>query len=145
MPPTIYWVTLSENDQEQVKINVEKRNGSQETFDEDKLARGVSRSGTPFMMAKDIAKSIHKKLREKSDNSTIRSMDIKDYVVEELKSRNEGTIAESFSGYSKNTITELSGSNKYDSKAGPTQRSRQKDHAKYKDATNNEESKVGLQ
>jgi predicted class III extradiol MEMO1 family dioxygenase len=96
------------------------------------------------MMAKDIAKSIHKKLREKSDNSTIRSMDIKDYVVEELKSRNEGTIAESFSGYSKNTITELSGSNKYDSKAGPTQRSRQKDHAKYKDATNNEESKAGL-
>jgi transcriptional repressor NrdR len=136
---------LSENDQEQVKINVEKRNGSQETFDEDKLARGVSRSGTPFLMAKDIAKSIYKKLREKSDNNAIRSMDIKEYVVEELKSRNEGTIAESFSGYSKNAITELSGSNnKYDSKAGPTQRSHQKDHAKYKDATNNEESKVGL-
>jgi transcriptional regulator NrdR family protein len=64
---------VSENDQEQVKINVEKRNGSQETFDEEKLARGVSRSGTPFMMAKDIAKSIHKKLSEKPDNKTIRS------------------------------------------------------------------------
>ena len=114
-------------------------------FDEDKLARGVSRSGTPFLMAKDIAKSIHKKLMEKSDNKAIRSMDIKDYVVEELKSRNEGTIAESFFGYSKNTITELSGSNnKYNSKAGPTQRSHQKDHAIFKDATNNEESKVGL-
>ena len=114
-------------------------------FDEDKLARRVSRSGTPFLMAKDIAKSIHKKLMEKSDNYAIRSIDIKDYVVEELKSRNEGTITESFSGYSKNTITELSGSNnKYNSKAGPTQRSHQKDHAKFKDATNNEESKVGL-
>ena len=32
-------------------------------------------------------------------------------------------IAESFSGYSKNTITELSANHKYDSKAGPTQRS----------------------
>jgi hypothetical protein len=54
-------------------------------------------------------------------------------VVEELKSLNEGTIAE------------LSGSNnKYNSKAGPTQRSPQKDHAKFNDATNNEESKVGL-
>jgi hypothetical protein len=45
-------------------------------------------------------------------------------------------IAESYSGYSKNTITELSGSNKYDSKAGPTQRSRQKEYAKHKDIIN---------
>jgi hypothetical protein len=37
-------------------------------FDEDKLARRVSRSGIPFLMAKDIAKSIHKKLME---NQTI--------------------------------------------------------------------------
>ena len=73
-------------------------------FDENKIARGVSRSGTPFLMAKDIAKSIHKKLMEKSDNNAIRSIDIKDYVVEELKSRNEGTIAESFSGYSKTQL-----------------------------------------
>ena len=49
---------MNGNDTQQVNISVEKRNGSQETFDEDKLARGVSRSGTPFMMAKDIAKSI---------------------------------------------------------------------------------------
>jgi len=34
---------LNDNNQEQAKINVEKRNGSSETFDEDKLARGVSR------------------------------------------------------------------------------------------------------
>jgi transcriptional repressor NrdR len=133
------------NDTNQLNINVEKRNGSHEIFDEDKLTQGVSRSGTPFLMAKDIAKSIHKKIKEKNaNNTTILSSEIKEFVIEELKSRNEGTIAESFSGYSKNTITELSGNHKYDSKAGPTQRSHQKEHAKQKDSTNQEESKIGL-
>jgi hypothetical protein len=135
---------LSDNNHEQGKINVEKRNGGSETFDEDKLARGVSRSGTPFLMAKDIAKSIHKKLEEKPENTTIRSIDIKDYVVEELKSRNESVIAESYSGYSKNTLTDLSGDNKFDSKVSPTQRTHQKEYVKQKDATNEEESKRGL-
>jgi len=125
------------NGSDPVNINVEKRNGSLEAFNEEKLAKGVSRSGTPFMMAKDIAKSIHTKLKENNNNSnnnTIRSSQIKEFVIEELKSRNENVIAESYSGYSKNTITELSGSNKYDSKASPTQRSHQKEYVKQKDS-----------
>lgn len=122
--------------QQQVNINVEKRNGSYEIFDKDKLARGVSRSGTPFMMAKDIAESIHNRLKENTNNNTIRSSKIKELVTEELKARNENVIAESFSGYSKNTITELSGNHKYDSKADPTQRSNQKEHVKQKDIVN---------
>jgi hypothetical protein len=135
---------LNSNDSEQVNISVEKRNGSHESFNEDKLARGVSRSGTPFMMAKDIAKSIYKKIKENnSNNNTISSNQIKEFVIEELKSRNENVIAESFSGYSKNTITELSANHKYDSKASPTQRSHQKEHVKQKDSTNQEESKAG--
>lgn len=135
---------MNGDSQEQIKISVEKRNGRSEAFDEDKLARGVSRSGTPFVMAKDIAKSIHKKLEEKTKNNAVRSVDIRDYVIEELKSRNEGVIAESYSGYSKNTLTDLSGDNKFDSKVTPTQRSHQKEYAKQKDATNEEESKRGL-
>lgn len=135
---------MNDDNQEQVKISVEKRNGRSEAFDEDKLARGVSRSGTPFVMAKDIAKSIHKKLEEKTKDNAVRSVDIRDYVIEELKSRNEGVIAESYSGYSKNTITDLSADNKFDSKVTPTQRSHQKEYAKQKDATNEEESKRGL-
>ena len=98
------------------------------------------------MMAKDIAKSIQKKIKENnnSNNNTIHSSQIKEFVTEELKSRNENVIAESFSGYSKNTITELSANHKYDSKAGPTQRSHQKEYVKQKDSTNQEESKAGL-
>ena len=135
---------MNGNGSEQVNINIEKRNGAVEAFDEEKLARGVSRSGTPFMMAKDIAKSIQKKIKENnSNNNTIHSSQIKEFVTEELKSRNENVIAESFSGYSKNTITELSANHKYDSKAGPTQRSHQKEYVKQKDSTNQEESKAG--
>lgn len=93
------------------------------------------------MMAKDIAKSIHNKLKENTNNSTIRSSQIKELVTEERKARNENVIAESFSGYSKNTITELSGNHKFNSKAGTTQRSHQKEHVKQKDSTNQEESK----
>lgn len=37
--------------------------------------------------------------------------------MEELESRNKGTIAESFSSYNKNIITELPGNHIYDSKA----------------------------
>ncbi len=66
----------------------------------------------------------------------MRSNDIKEYIVEEWKSKNENVIADSYSGYSKNIITELSANNKYDSKASPTQRSHEKEHVKQKDRTN---------
>jgi hypothetical protein len=38
--------------------NVQKRDGNTEPFDQEKMARAVSRAGTPFVMALDIAKTI---------------------------------------------------------------------------------------
>jgi len=106
---------------------LKKRNGSHETFNEEKLARGVSRSGIPFMMAKDIAESINKKIKE-NNNNTILSSQIKKFVIEELKSRNENVITESYSGYSKSTITDLSANHTYNSKASSDHRSNKKDY-----------------
>jgi transcriptional regulator NrdR family protein len=37
---------------------VQKRNGQLEPFSEKKMARSVSRAGTPFLVAKDISKSV---------------------------------------------------------------------------------------
>lgn len=37
------------------ELNVEKRSGNSEKFDEEKLVRGISRAGTLFMLAKDIS------------------------------------------------------------------------------------------
>lgn len=104
-------------------FTVTKRNGRTEPFDEDKLAQTVGRAGIPFVMAKDISKTIYKKIGEDNkSNKNIPSTEIKSLVIEELKSRNESTIAESYSGYSKNVQTslreEFGNNQKYDSKVG---------------------------
>ena len=89
-------------------------------------------------MAKDIEKSLHEKLKENSNNNTFQSSNIKQYVAEELKSGNENVIAESYSGYSKSTLTELSYNNKYTSKASPAQRHHEKERKKQKDTIGKE-------
>jgi transcriptional repressor NrdR len=53
-------------------LTVEKSSGNSEKFEE-KLVRGFSRAGTPFMLAKDISKSITSKLMC-HDNNFLRSI-----------------------------------------------------------------------
>ena len=58
---------MTENPQEKASLSelmVEKRSGNSEKFDEEKLVRGISRAGTPSMLAKDISKSISIKMTE---------------------------------------------------------------------------------
>ena len=112
-------------------ITVEKKNGKIESFDEDKLARSVSRAGTPFLMAKDIAQSINNKMKRKDRSHPISYIDIRNQVVEELKSRNQNMIAESYSGYMKNRAT--STSDKYYSKVSSSIKTHAKQFAKDKD------------
>ncbi|MBA3285979.1 MAG: hypothetical protein H0U27_13110 [Nitrosopumilus sp.] len=129
------------------KINVEKKNGNLEPFDEEKLTRGISRAGTPFMIAKDIANSIHEKLKEKSTQDSIGTVKIREQVIEELKSRNQDTIAASYSGYSKNKITSLKEehfmNSKDDSKVATSMNTQAKQNVKDKDNTSGRGSKVG--
>ena len=120
------------------ELIVEKRSGNSEKFDEEKLVRGISRSGTPFMLAKDISKSIINKLVENPPiDNFIYSNKIREYVIEELKQRNQDTIAESYSGYSKNNITSIKEErlkdSKYASKGSPSINTRSKQFAKDKD------------
>ena len=58
---------MTENSHEKASLSeliVEKRSGNSEKFDEEKLVRGISRAGTPFLLAKDISKSITSKLAQ---------------------------------------------------------------------------------
>lgn len=116
------------------ELTVEKRSGNSERFDEEKLVRGISRAGAPFVLAKDISKSIIDKLKQKPNQNSISSIKIRDYVVEELKDRNKNTIAESYSGYSKNKITPLKEeqfeNNKHHSKVSPSVNTHSKQDAK---------------
>ena len=112
--------------------------------------RGISRAGTPFMLAKDISKSIINKLEEYPPiDNFIYSSKIREYVTQELKQRNQNTIAESFAGYSKNNVTPIKEeqlkNNKYDSKVSQTKNTQSKQFAKDKDNTSGRGTKTGLQ
>ena len=119
------------------ELTVEKRSGNSEKFDEEKLVRGISRAGAPFLLSKDIAKSIINKLKEQLHQNSISSSKIRDYVVKELRDRNQNTIAESYSGYSKNKVTSIKEeqfeNSKHDSKVSPSINTNSKQDAKDKE------------
>ena len=129
------------------QFTVQKRNGRLEPFSEEKMARSVSRAGTPFLIAKDVSKLVKNNLDENYDNTIISSNDLRSLIVEELRNRNKGTIAESYSGYKKNLITnareELSHSRKYKSKVDSSLNTHAKQYVKDKDNTSGRGSKIG--
>ncbi|MDF0680669.1 MAG: ATP cone domain-containing protein [Candidatus Nitrosocosmicus sp.] len=143
-------MTEGQNQHPLSELIVEKRSGNSEKFEEEKLVRGISRAGTPFMLAKDISKSIINKLKENPPiDNFIYSSKIREYVTQELKQRNQNTIAESFAGYSKNNVTSIKEeqlkNNKYDSKVSQTKNTQSKQFAKDKDNTSGRGTKTGLQ
>lgn len=143
-------MTEGQNQHPLSELIVEKRSGNSEKFEEEKLVRGISRAGTPFMLAKDISKSIISKLKENPPiDNFIYSSKIREYVTQELKQRNQNTIAESFAGYSKNNVTSIKeeqlNNNKYDSKVSQTKNTQSKQFAKDKDNTSGRGTKTGLQ
>jgi transcriptional repressor NrdR len=129
------------------QYTVHKRNGRLEPFSEEKMVRSVSRAGTPFLIAKDISKLVKNNLDEGYDNTIIPSSDLRILIVEELKNRNHRTIAESYSGYRKNLVTdtreELPSSRIYKSKINPSLNTRGKQHVKDKDNTSGRGTKIG--
>ena len=143
-------MTEGQNQHPLSELIVEKRSGNSEKFEEEKLVRGISRAGTPFMLAKDISKSVINKLKENPPiDNFIYSSKIREYVTQELKQRNQNTIAESFAGYSKNNVTSIKEeqlkNNKYDSKVLQTKNTQSKQLAKDKDNTSGRGTKTGLQ
>src|SRR4029079_7930243 len=127
-------MTENSKDQSLSELIVEKRSGNSEKFDEEKLVRGISRAGTPFLIATDISKSLIHKLAENPPiDNFIYSSKIREYVTQELKKRNQNTIAESYAGYSKNNVTSIKEqlkNNKYDSKVSQTKNTQSKQFEK---------------
>ncbi|VFJ14467.1 ATP cone domain-containing protein [Candidatus Nitrosocosmicus franklandus] len=131
------------------ELTVLKRSGNSEKFNQEKLARGITRAGTPYMLANDISKSITSKLASNPHiDNVILSSKLREYVSTELRQRNQNTIAESYLGYSKNSVTSISEeqlkNNKYNSKVSQTTNTRQKQFAKDKDNTSGRNTKRGI-
>jgi len=121
------------------ELSVEKKSGNRERFSNEKLLTGISRAGTPFLIAKEISESIASKLAENPPiDNFIYSNKLREYIAEELRQRNQNTIAESYSGYSKNQVTDLKEeqlkrNDKYDSKVPQSINTHSKQNVKDKD------------
>ena len=121
------------------ELRVEKKSGKRENFSSEKLLTGISRAGTPFMIAKDISDSIASKLAENPPiDNFVYSSKLREYIAEELRQRNQADIAESYSGYSKNQVTDfkeeqIRRNDKFDSKVSQSVNTHSKQQVKDKD------------
>jgi transcriptional repressor NrdR len=98
-------------------VIIKRTSGRREKFETDKMAQTVSRSGTPFLLARDIAKTVSEKVMQERDgnaasvggrkeetkaslHSTIEvdAGKVRKMVAEELRERNRPDIASSYSG-----------------------------------------------
>ena len=98
------------------QITIKRSSGRKEKFDTDRMAQTVGRSGVPFLMARDVAKKVSRKIKKeaydqhnkridkKSDSTkelkekTVTSGRIRNLVGAELRDRNRSDIAASYSG-----------------------------------------------
>jgi hypothetical protein len=125
--------------QPQQQISIKRSSGRKEKFDTDRMAQTVSRSGVPFLMARDIAKKVSNKIMSDTDTrlrhikgrnsnksrsirlkeKTVTGSKIRNLVSNELRNRNRGDIAASYSGQTpENTLLEKNLRSKYWSTCG---------------------------
>jgi transcriptional repressor NrdR len=98
-------------------IIIKRTSGRREKFETDKMAKTVSRSGTPFLLARDVAKTVSEKVLWKGDDATatekegeekmrasspstieVDAGEVRKMVADELRERNRPDIASSYSG-----------------------------------------------
>jgi hypothetical protein len=95
-------------------IIIKRTSGRREKFETDKMAQTVSRSGTPFLLARDVAKTVSEKVMRKGNDTTtakgkeertsspstieVDGGEVRKLVAEELKERNRPDIASSYAG-----------------------------------------------
>jgi transcriptional repressor NrdR len=97
------------------EIVIKRTSGRKEKFETNKMAQTVSRSGTPFLLARDVAKTVSEQVMRKdndaqaaqgeegkkgSSHSTIEvdGGEVRKMVAKELRERNRPDIASSYSG-----------------------------------------------
>src|SRR5215210_5863747 len=96
-------------------IVIKRTSGRREKFETNKMAQTVSRSGTPFLLARDVAKTVSEKVMGRDNNAqavqgeegmkgssgSIIEVDgggVRRMAAEELRERNRPDIASSYSG-----------------------------------------------
>jgi hypothetical protein len=113
---------------QQQEIVIKRSSGRKEKFDTNRMAQTVGRSGVPFLMARDVAKKVSNKIKRETytqqqtkgrsssankskprqlKEKTVTASRIRNLVSNELRDRNRGDIAASYSGQTpENTLPE---------------------------------------
>lgn len=82
-------------------ITIRRSSGRKEKFDLERLAKTASRSGVPFLMARDIAKNVSKQIRSEAKGKTKKMVTagrVRKMIANELRNRNQQSIASSYTG-----------------------------------------------
>jgi transcriptional regulator NrdR family protein len=82
-------------------ITIRRSSGRKEKFDLDRMAKTASRSDVPFLMARDIAKNVSKKIKSEArgkSKKTVTASRVRKMIADELHSRNQKAIASSYKG-----------------------------------------------
>jgi hypothetical protein len=95
--------TAAKKKKKKIAINIRRSSGRKEKLDVDRMTQTSSRSGVPFMMARDIAKNVSKEISSEAKDSnkeekTVTAGRVRNMVAEELRNRNEQTKASSYTG-----------------------------------------------
>ena len=111
----------------QQQIVIKRSSGRKEKFDTNRMAQTVGRSGVPFLMARDVAKTVSNKVKHEAytqrqtkgrrsgnkskptqlKEKTVTANRIRNLVSNELRNRNRSDIAASYSGQTpENTLPE---------------------------------------
>ena len=110
----------SKRKQQQQELVIKRSSGRKENFDTNRMAQTVGRSGVPFLMARDKIKhenytqqqtkgrrSGNKSKPTQLKEKTVTANRIRNLVSSELRNRNRGDIAASYSGQTpENTLPE---------------------------------------
>ncbi|MFW9957355.1 MAG: ATP cone domain-containing protein [Candidatus Odinarchaeota archaeon] len=75
-------------------MKVMKRDGSTEVFMPEKIVVSAVKSGAPYETARDIASSLSKRTE-----STMKSTEIRKYVLTELRTRKAASAADAWEAY----------------------------------------------
>src|SRR5919109_5073254 len=73
-----------------IAINIRRSSGRKEKFNVDRMTQTTSRSGVPFMMARDISKNISKKIGSEAEDSkkeekTVTADRLRNMIAKELR------------------------------------------------------------
>ncbi len=83
-------------------ISIRRSSSRKEKFDLNRMAQTTGRSGVPFMMARDIAKNVSKKVKAeakgKRKEKIVTAGRLRSMIARELQDRNHQTIASSYAG-----------------------------------------------